>query len=67
MAGIADKVRLYNEAYQRAWNGLNIERKRSAGDSARLDAIIRTLIKNGPSSVSDLASEAMRLFVEQEK
>jgi hypothetical protein len=67
MAGIADRVRLYNEAYQEAWGRLNKSVIAEADGSARLDKIIRTLIKLGRSNASDIASEAMNHFGHQEK
>lgn len=67
MAGIADKIRLYNEAYLAAWDQLNAGSVRDKSDSAHLDKIVRALINAGRSNASDIASEAFNLFRSQQK
>ena len=61
MSGIADKIRLYNEAYQEAWARMSAVGTGGEADSVRLDKAIRILIQLGRSSASDIASEAIRL------
>jgi hypothetical protein len=63
MAGIANNIRLYNDAYQAAWEQMNASGVQGADRSARLDKIIRSLIKAGRSSASDIASEAVNVII----
>jgi hypothetical protein len=63
MARISDKIKLYNDAYQSAWQQMNARGLNGADNSARLDRIIRALIQAGRSSASDIASEAVNHFM----
>ncbi|MDO9411367.1 MAG: hypothetical protein Q7T81_02175 [Pseudolabrys sp.] len=67
MTGIADKIKLYNDAYELAWQRMSANGLHGSDNSARLDAIIRTLIKAGRSNASDIASEAVNHFMIKQK
>jgi hypothetical protein len=59
MAGIANSVRLYNEAYELAWRQIVLNRINRAGAAPRLNSIIRGLIKAGGADSTAIATEAV--------
>ena len=61
MAGIAQKVELFNSAYQLAWKYISEDQKRKQPDIAwRLHDSIRRQLKEGATEPLFIASEALK-------
>ncbi len=56
---IAENVRLFNAAYQAAWDQVVESRMNRGGSAADLAAIIRALIKAGRADAAMIAAEAL--------
>ena len=61
MAGIAQKVELFNSAYQLAWKHISEDQKRKQPNIARrLHDSIRRQLKEGATEPLFIASEALK-------
>jgi hypothetical protein len=59
---IAEKIKLFNEAFGRAWDSLPEETRRAANASSRLRDFIQSALKAGASDAAAIAKDAEECF-----